>query len=55
MFVKKPNMALKSLLRTTSGSTITHTLPTDLSIIKDGATGFLITDSPEVVKKIAAI
>jgi hypothetical protein len=55
MFVKKPNMALKSLLRTAAGNTMTNTLPTDLSIIKDEATGFLITDPPEVVKKIAAI
>jgi hypothetical protein len=55
MFVKRPNMALKSLLRTTAGSTTTNTLPTDLSIIKDEATGFLITDPLEVVKKIAEL
>ncbi len=48
-------MALKALLRTTTGSTTTNTLPTDLSIIKDEDTGFLITDPPEVVKKIAVL
>ena len=55
MFVRKPNMALKSLLRTAAGNTTTNTLPTDLSIIKDEATGVLLTDPPEVVKKIAAM
>ena len=48
-------MALKSLLRTAAESTTTNTLPTDLSIIKDETTGFLITDPPAVVKKIAEL
>jgi hypothetical protein len=55
MFVKRPNTALKSLLRTTAGNTNTHTLPTDLSIIKDETTGFFITDPPTEVTKIAEL
>jgi hypothetical protein len=35
MFVKKPNVTLKSILRTTMGTSTHSTLPTDLSIIKD--------------------
>jgi hypothetical protein len=54
MFVKKPNIALKSLLRTAEGKTTNTTVPTDLSIIKDEATGLLITDLPEVMRKITA-
>ncbi len=48
-------MALKSLLRTTTGSLTTNTISTNLSIIKDENTGFFITDPPEVMKKIAAL
>ena len=55
MCVKRPNMALKSLLRTAAGSTSNNTLPTDLSIIKDEGTGLLITDPLEVVNKIATL
>ena len=55
MFVKKTNIALKSLLRTAEGRTKTTTLPTDLSIIKGEATGLLSTDPLEVVRKIAAL
>ena len=48
-------MALKSFLRTTVGSTTINTLPTDCSILKDEAKGFLITDPQEVVQKIAEL
>ena len=44
IFVKRPNVALKSLLRTAVGTTTTDTLPTDLSIIKNEAKGVLITN-----------
>jgi hypothetical protein len=53
LFVKKPNMALKSILRTATGNSTENTLPTNLSIIKDEALGVLITNPPEVVTKIA--
>ena len=52
LFVKKPNTAFKSILRTSAGNTKTSTLPTDLSIIKDEETGLLITDPVSVKKKI---
>ncbi len=52
MFAKKPNMALKSILRTAAGNPNTNTLPTNLSIIKDKASGLLITNPPEVVEKL---
>jgi hypothetical protein len=52
MFVKKPNVALKSILRTAIGTSTQHTLPTDLSIIKDETTGLLITTPSRVVNKI---
>jgi len=55
MFLKRPNVALKSLLRTAAGCTTTNTLPTDLSIIKDEAEGILITNPKEVVQKIAEL
>jgi hypothetical protein len=55
LFVKKPNTALKSLLRTAEGNTKTNTLPTDLSIIKDEVTGLLITDPASVKRKIAEL
>ena len=55
MFLKRPNVALKSLLRTAVGNTPINTLPTDLSIIKDDAKGFLITDPQEVVQKIVEL
>ena len=55
MFVKKPNMALKSLLRTAAGCVTSNTLPTDLSIIKDEDTGMLTTEPSEVVMKIATM
>ena len=55
LFAKKPNMALKSILRTTAGNTNTNTLPTDLFIIKNVATGLLITNPTEVVKEIAEL
>ena len=51
MFAKNANLALKSILRKAVGNTNTNTLPMDLSIIKDVATGLLITNPTEVVKK----
>ncbi len=48
-------MALKSILRTATGIPNKSTLPTDLSIIKDEASELLITNPPEIVKKIAEL
>jgi hypothetical protein len=55
MFLKRPNVALKSLFRTAAGSTTNVTLPTDLSVMKDEAKGFRITDPQKVVQKIAEL
>ena len=52
LFVKKPNTALKSIMRTANGKPNENTLPTNLSIIKDEVSGLLITNPPEVVTKI---
>jgi len=55
MLAKKPNMALKSIIRAAAGNSNTNTLPTDLSIIKDEAWGLLITNPLEVANKIAEL
>ncbi len=55
MFVKRPNGALKSLLRTAAGSTTSNTLPTDLSIINYEAEGILITYPQAVVRKLTEL
>jgi len=52
MFVKKPNVALKSILRTYMGTSTHSTISTDLSINKDETTGLLITSPSRVVNKI---
>jgi hypothetical protein len=52
IFVKKPNVALKSILRTTMGTSTHSTIPTDLSIIKEDTAGILITAPSRVVNKI---
>jgi hypothetical protein len=52
LFAKKPNLALKSILRTAAGKSSTNTLPTDLSILKDESSGLLITNPKEVVTKL---
>ena len=52
LFIKKPSVALKYILRTTEGVTDTPSLLTDLSVIRDETTGRLITAPEEVVAKI---
>ena len=54
-FAKRPNMALKSILRKAVVNPTTNALPTDLSIIKDETSGFLITNPLEVLQKIAEL
>ena len=55
MFVKKPNVALKSIMRTAMGTSTPRTLPTDLSIIKDKTTELLITTLSRVVSRITEL
>jgi hypothetical protein len=53
--LKKPNVALKFILRTAMGSSTQHTPPTDLSIIKDATMGLLITTPSRVVNNVAEL
>ncbi len=55
MFVKKPNVALKSILRTAMGTSTHSTLPTDLSTINNEATWLLIITPSRVVNKITKL
>jgi hypothetical protein len=52
MFVKKPSVALKSILRFSMGTKASTTLPTDLSILRDETTGLIIATPAEIIKKI---
>ncbi len=42
LFIKKPSVALKYILRTAEGVTDTHSQPTDLSVLRDEITGRLV-------------
>jgi hypothetical protein len=54
MFIKKPSVALKSILRSSTGAKASTTLiPINLSILRGETTGLLITTPAEVVKKIS--
>jgi len=50
MFIKKPKLALQSILRTVAEREDSQPLPTNLSIIRDDTSGCLITDPKEVIK-----
>jgi hypothetical protein len=52
MFVKKLRVALKSILRTSEGTTDNPTLPTDLSILRDEKSGRLLTTPVEVLTQL---
>ena len=52
MVVKKPSVALKSILQSFMGAKASTALPTNLSILRDETTGLLITTPTEVVMKI---
>ena len=52
MFAKKPNVALKSILRSSEGTTDNLTLPTDLSILRDERSGLLLTAPSEVLAQL---
>ena len=55
MFVKKPSVALKSILRSSEGKLDTTTLPTDLSVLRDENTGQLLTSPTEVISHLTQL
>jgi hypothetical protein len=52
MFVKKPSVALRSILRSSEGKLYTSTLPIDLSVLRDETTGQLLTFPKEVISHL---
>ena len=52
MFVKKPSVTLKSILRTSEGAADAPSLPTDLFVLWDETTGQIITAPEGVIAKI---
>jgi len=52
MFVKKPSVALNSILRTSDGTTDNPTLPTDLSILRDETSRRFLTTPSEVLAQL---
>jgi len=52
LFIKKPSVALKSIMRTSEGITDTPSLPTYLSVLRDETTGHLINAPEEAIAKI---
>jgi len=52
MFVKKPSVALKSILQTSEGTPDNPTLPTDLSVLRDETYGRLLTTPSEVITQL---
>jgi hypothetical protein len=55
MFVKKPSVALKSILRASEETPDNPTLPTDLSVLRDEAFGRLLTSPSEVITQLKKI
>jgi hypothetical protein len=53
MLVKKPRVALQSILQTAEGDKDTPSLLTDISIILDEETGLINTSPREVIGKLA--
>jgi hypothetical protein len=52
MFFKNPKVALQSILRTAAEAENTQHLPTDLSILRDEASGCLPVDPDEVIAQV---
>jgi hypothetical protein len=50
--MEKPLLALKSILRSSEGTTDNPTLPTDLSILRDEKSGHLLTTPKEVLTQL---
>jgi hypothetical protein len=55
MFVKKPSVALKSILRTVAGEKDSPALLVDLSILRDETWGRLFTTPVEVITRLPQI
>ena len=52
MFLKKPKVALQSILRTAAGEENAQLLPTNLSILRDDASGRFLVDPAEVIAQV---
>jgi hypothetical protein len=52
MFMKKPSVALNSILRSSEGKPDNRTLPTDLSVLRDETTGQMLATPTEVISKL---
>jgi hypothetical protein len=52
MFIPKPKVALQSILRSATEKKDSKPLPTNLAIIRDDASGPLITDPEEVIAQV---
>ena len=52
MFVKKPSVALKSILRTSKGAPDNPILSTDLSVLRDETSGLLLTHPTEGIAQV---
>jgi hypothetical protein len=52
MFIKKPKVALQSILRTVAEADNSQSLPTHLSILRDDTTGRLLADPTEVIAQV---
>ncbi len=52
MFLKKPKVALQSILRTVVEEENSQPLPTNLSILKDDASGRFMVDPAEVIAQV---
>jgi hypothetical protein len=55
IFVKKPSVALKSILRTSEGITDNVTLPTDLFILRDEKSGHILTTPVGVLTQLTQL
>jgi hypothetical protein len=52
VFLKKPKVALQSILRTAAEDENTQPFPTDLSILRDDASGRILVDPAEVIAQV---
>jgi hypothetical protein len=52
MFLKKTEVALQSILRTAAEEENTQLLPTNLSILRDDASGLLLVDPAEFIAQV---
>jgi hypothetical protein len=52
MFFKKPWVAIQSVLRTAVDEVNTHTLSTNLSILRDESSGRLLVDPTEIIAQV---